>query len=117
MSLQANVLAWLARGERGLSSETIAFRAIGERARWESEPFDSDDFRRCLLLMERAPEVRAELPRIAELSPIWAKLVAHWDELTKLAYQEAKELGVDLADRPYLAKTHKRFVEVVRGES
>ena len=54
------ITTWLAVGERGLSSEAIALTALGERptgfrASW---PLDPSDLRRCLLLLEGAPEAR-----------------------------------------------------------
>lgn len=44
-------------------------------------PMDADDFRRCCLLLQRVPSLRAELSKVAATSPRWERLVAHWQTL------------------------------------
>ena len=53
-----NIATWLIEGERGLSSEAIARTALSGRPSGftESWPYDPSDLRRCLLLLEQAPE-------------------------------------------------------------
>lgn len=57
---------WLARGERGISSETIVSRLSGIPVgtyRWSSNyPHDPADFRRCELLLRWVPVARIGLP-------------------------------------------------------
>jgi len=79
---------WFARGEHGLSSETMFFVLTGEKGPLiESDrdpvhhPHDPSDFRRCRLLMEQVPEFQARLPELSSNSAVWAKLVANWDAL------------------------------------
>ena len=85
---------WLAVGERGLSSEAIALTALGERptgfrASW---PLDPSDLRRCLLLLEGAPEARETgLLVLAEWCSKWAALVNVWDRLSKTLRSEIGE--------------------------
>ncbi len=82
--LSPEAAAWLAGGERGVSSNTIFEHLTGISAvgKWGGGyPRDPDDFRRCRLLLERVPELVPLLPRMAEVSPVWAALVARWDEL------------------------------------
>lgn len=85
----ARIHAWLLKGERGLSSETMARAALGIRdPRYDRHPLDPDDLRRCMLLVDQAPEVRNAFPRIAQLSKTWAAIIAHWDELIALLREE-----------------------------
>ena len=78
------VADWLANGERGLSSETMAmWLAMGKLPKWHSHPLDPDDLDRCLKLLEWVPELRAELPRMAGVSRRWAALVANWDRIER----------------------------------
>lgn len=83
-SLSPEATAWLADGERGVSSNTIFEHLTGISAvgKWGGGyPRDPGDFRRCRLLLERVPELVPLLPRMAEVSPVWAALVAGWDSL------------------------------------
>ena len=83
-SLSPEATAWLAGGERGVSSNTMFEYLTGVKATrgWgRSHPHDPGDFRRCRLLLERVPELVPLLPRMAEVSPVWAALVAGWDSL------------------------------------
>ena len=82
---------WLAIGERGISSNAIALTTlgmhpIGHDAWW---PVDPADLRRCLLLLEQAPETREEgLLVLAERCPKWAALVNVWDLLSETLRSE-----------------------------
>ena len=55
--------AWLAKGDTGLSSETIALRMCGiPNGRYGiCYPHDGDDFGRCYRLLRLYPEWRARL--------------------------------------------------------
>lgn len=88
------LIAWLAGGERGSSSNTMVTHLTGLDAlgRWgdpKSYPHDPDDLHRCRLLLEQVPLLRLALPQMATCSPVWARLVAHWDELCGLMDSEA----------------------------
>lgn len=83
-SLSPEATAWLAGGERGVSSNTIFEHLTGVDATrgWgRGSPRDPGDFRRCRLLLERVPELVPLFPRMVEVSPVWAALVAGWDSL------------------------------------
>ena len=83
---------WLASGERGLSSEAIALTALGERPSRTPWPLDPEDLRRCLLLLEEAPESREDgLLVLAERCPKWASLVNVWDRLSESLRSEIGE--------------------------
>ena len=90
----ARIAAWLALGERGMSSEAIAITTLGAyvtgwRAAW---PLDPSDLRRCLLLIEQVPEARElGVDVLARRSPQWAALGDIWDDLAKTLRAEIDE--------------------------
>jgi hypothetical protein len=92
----ADVGAWLASWDTGISSKTIYHVLRGTP--WSGPfrpdvPHDPDDFGRCYRLLKVAPpEWRANLARVAERFPAWAPLVARWDDLTRL-YEEEEPTG------------------------
>lgn len=82
--MQQQIIKWLANGETGISSETMAF-IIGfdiTPKKW-GYPHDVSDFRRCFKLVEAAPEMRKHLHKMKTLSPIWADFAENWEELEK----------------------------------
>lgn len=83
---------WLAKGERGMSSESIVERLtgvpVGSRSRY-AWPHDPSDFRRCELLLRAVPQAREHFHLMADVSPTWARLVDAWDELVALGEEEA----------------------------
>ncbi len=94
--LSQGAIEWLAVGKQGLSSASLFFKATGVRPRVLRDdkeatyhPVDPADLNRCLLLIAMAPEIADALPRMREVSPEWAVLVDHWDELTTLFHEEA----------------------------
>ncbi|MDD2609407.1 MAG: hypothetical protein PHX60_06870 [Giesbergeria sp.] len=110
---QEAVIAWLANGETGLSSETMAFwLAFGVRKNDESYPHDPDDMDRCLKLLHHAPGLRERLPKMAEMSKIWAALVARWDEIEAL---QMYEIGLGWTKAQSAPKTYALMREVING--
>lgn len=96
---------WLARGERGLSSESIVEAITGERigqfARGVNHPHDPGDLRRCILLMEQVPLVGLVFKdAMRSKSPEWKALVAAWDDLVAL-FQEEQAENTGRAPRTY----------------
>lgn len=88
---------WLANGERGLSSNTIATKLSGIDCRWDgygktfySHPSDPADFKRCMKLLNQVPEFRTKLHEMKEVSDVWSKLVDNWDEFERLYYEECE---------------------------
>lgn len=82
--------AWLASDDTGISSKTMAAvlcEVHYDKREW-SHPYDPDDFGRCHRFLEAVPEARAKLALMGAASPVWAKLVQHWDELTALYLEE-----------------------------
>ncbi len=78
---------WLASGERGDSSNAIvkALTGLLPYSHWPTEPYDSSDFRRCEMLLRAVPSLRADMPHMAERSPVWARLVEAWDDIVAVA--------------------------------
>ena len=92
--LSAEAVSWLAAGERGLSSDTLFTATTGVdvlRRNGYNYPHDPADLRRCRLLLEQVPEVRANFRKVAHVHPVWEALVARWDELCTLMDGETPE--------------------------
>lgn len=93
--LNAKVLAWMAGGDTGLSSETIALW-ISQRltpARWGAwTPSDPADLGRCLRLLRSIPELRERFGEMSEASAAWAHMVTYWDEIEQSMIDE---VGID----------------------
>lgn len=92
-TLPSGAADWLRHGERGISSEAIFSHLtklpIGGGKWGPQVPLNPDDLRRCRLLLSAVPAFRARLSEMAELGPMWAALVEHWDELCALMDVEA----------------------------
>ncbi len=106
------IIEWLNTGKTGLSSKTMAYVALGHVPDYCWEPADPADLNRCLLLLESAPIVREFFPKIRELSPEWAAIIDHWDELEKLFLDEA---GRDWSKSKRAPKTFERMLQL-RGK-
>lgn len=80
---QNQLLNWLANGERGTSSDTLFTHLTGITAirGYQSHPLDPDDFRRCELLLRQVAGLREKLHHARQISPVWERLVQHWDEI------------------------------------
>ena len=102
----ARVAAWMASGERGLSSEAIAITTLGayptgQTAAW---PLDPSDLRRCLLLLDKVPEAREQgVEVLAKRYPKWAALAEIWDELSETL---RSEIGEDIPPRGSAPRTY-----------
>lgn len=83
--------AWLATGERGISSDAMFARLSGSVPRTTATPSDTADLRRCRLLLEQVPEFGTKFPMMADISPTWAALVQRWDELCTLMDAETPD--------------------------
>ena len=79
------ILGWMLSGEVGLSSRAIATVGLaggGPGTPYICYPLDPADLRRCLRLLDLAPSLRdVAFPRLAAASPVWAELIAVWDDL------------------------------------
>lgn len=105
---------WLARGERGISSEAIVEQLTGERVgrhfRGSDHPYDPSDLNRCVKLLDQHDLAKLVFPgAMADRSPEWAALDAAWDELTTLLREEqAEKTG-------RAPRTYARMREVLDG--
>lgn len=105
---------WLARGERGISSEAIVSHLTGETVGrnygFSDHPYDAGDFRRCERLLRDHPLARMAFPAMATRSREWATLVEHWDELVALMEEEVP--GVFEHPRGSAPRTSRRMSEL-----
>lgn len=89
--MNERVTQWLLTGRTGMSSKAIV--AVMEGATMErasgSYPLDPDDLGRCIALLDLVPEYRERLHEMGKISPVWAQLVTHWDEIERLYHEEA----------------------------
>lgn len=86
--LSEAAIQWLGVGERGASSDAMFLGLTGIRpidmvGEATAYPHDPDDLWRCRLLLEQVPELNSKLPDLRNISPIWVRLVASWDELCR----------------------------------
>jgi hypothetical protein len=81
---------WFLNGERGLSSNAMVAHIMGMGGHVD-HPYDPDDLRRCRLLVEQVPVIACSLSKMASCSPVWSRIVAHWDELCSLMDAEAPD--------------------------
>ena len=91
--MKDKILIWFATGETGISSKAMACAVADlppdvKWAKFGNHPSDPDDFNRCLKFLAAVPEARNHLDKVAALSPVWAKLVASWDELEQCFIDE-----------------------------
>ncbi|WP_150129310.1 hypothetical protein [Bosea sp. RAC05] len=79
---------WLENGETGNSSAAIFGWMTG---RWvkASHPLDTDDLRRCVLLLRRFPEWQERMLEMTELSPEWRAIATNWARLQAAFVAEA----------------------------
>lgn len=98
LDLPESVLSWIAKGERGTSSETIvaALWGLNLTGRWGwSHPHDPADLRRCLLLLRDSPETAARFQEMRTVSQEWRGLVDDWSMLERLFLEEAGDNGLE----------------------
>lgn len=80
---------WFVNGDTGLSSGTLAlWLSEGKRANRVSHPLDTADFKRCVLLLESVPGLRANLHTLPQLSKEWAALYDNWRVLEETLHKE-----------------------------
>lgn len=86
---QQKALNWLANGETGTSSKTMAFwLAFSIKMDDGNHPLDPADFDRCLRLLEWVPELRPQISQMSLLGRHWSALIASWDAVEQCHLQE-----------------------------
>ena len=95
------LITWIRNGNRGPSSEAIvdhlARHPIALASQASRHPHDPADLRRCVLLLDAVPTLRPLMPRMADVSPERAALVARWDEL-EASLRREMAVGYDDTD-------------------
>jgi hypothetical protein len=106
--IPSTAIAWLAHGERGVSSEAIFSYLTGGPINGRlSPPYDTGDLRRCRRLLHAVPEFAARIGEMRNVSSQWAALVDRWDELCALMDEnpsDAYALMCELIDGTKRAK-------------
>lgn len=111
--MKDKILEWLVNGHVGVSSKAMACAAAGiplERDPFGNHPYDPDDFNRCLLLIERVPEIKDHMDKIAGISEAWARLVENWDEIEKTFIEE---VGLNWSKGRCASKTYELMKNVL----
>lgn len=90
MDIKSEILNWLANGEVGMSSKTIAYKMAGivYNDSYGAHPLDPSDFKRCLKLVNMIPEIRPRLDEMRAVSKYWNALIENWDKLEKCFMDE-----------------------------
>jgi hypothetical protein len=94
---------WLANGERGLSSNTMAtilseMRCMTGTWMPNQHPHDPSDFIRCEKLLQRVPEFALRFNLMKSVSPQWKVLVENWEAI-RLAINIDCQTGYNLIQR------------------
>jgi len=111
--MRDKILNWFVSGKVGLSSKTMACEVVGlpQDKNWGiCHPLDPDDFNRCLLLLKDVPEVRDHFDKIAQLSDVWASIIARWDVIEKCFIDE---VGFDWSKGNKASKTYNLMQEII----
>lgn len=116
--LSEQAIRWLACGRRGRSSNAIFKRLTGfpkylmfEGAEdTNPHPNDPADFVRCRLLLEQVPEFAPRIGEMADVSPVWGRLIGAWGELCALMDEECPDWRQGGWSVP---RTYRRMRELV----
>ncbi len=90
------VRTWLANGGSGISAKSLALTLLfRNRSFNHGIPSDSDDFERCLRLVQEVPELRKRLPEMIVLTEgqthwygsdiNWEFFILNWEKLEKMS--------------------------------
>ncbi|EOX1582324.1 hypothetical protein [Vibrio cholerae] len=111
-SVLLKILTWLAKDNTGLSSEFMAFTAVGiEPKRVGCYPHDPADFNRCLVLIDRVPEIKNCFALIAQSNRQWAAIIKNWDLIEQTFLDEA---GFNWSKYHHATKTYELMQQVLK---
>lgn len=104
-SYKDDLMRWLASGQRGISSNTIATHlsgidCIGEYGHMD-HPYDPADFIRCQKLLDAVPWFKNNMHLMRDASEEWAMLVDHWEEIANLIKLDLKETAGKRCPKAY----------------
>lgn len=104
-SPSSRIIRWMATGDTGISSETLAAAYQGVENCWapSNYPHDGGDFGRCYRLLLAVPEVRDGFTFLARTNEVWERLIGRWNDIQH-AYLE------DLADPARRVRRGRRWV-------
>jgi hypothetical protein len=110
---------WIRSGEHGLSSLAIVNHLVPGAIPPHLEPTtdyprDPSDFARCRKLLDSVPELVPLLPKMAELSSVWAGLVGNWHFLCGYMDEENPHWR---EGRGSNIKTYVRMREIIEGKT
>lgn len=84
-SIEMRALHWATGRDTGSSSKAILAVMTGAKpASRHDYPCDGGDLGRCLRLLDLIPEWKPRMGEMRTVSPQWAALVDHWDELDRM---------------------------------
>jgi hypothetical protein len=107
--LTENAMKWLMNGRIGLSSKAMLAAALDLESTGDY-PHDPSDLNRCLLMLNQVPEARLSFDKISALTPVWGRLIEHWDEMERTFIDEA---GLDWTKSTKAPKTYKLMQDVI----
>jgi len=115
--IKTKILQWFATGERGISSEAIAYQMAGIKngRKWNIHPSDPDDFKRCLKLVNLIPEIRLRLDEMRQVSAEWNALVENWKAVEDCFMGEVAEWLTDEYSPKGASKTYKLMDEIYKA--
>jgi hypothetical protein len=81
---------WIASGDTGTSSLSLCAIALGECKHQMYSPADPADFGRCYRFLNLLTRSEGDdvLSRAGKLNQRWERIVANWDELSRLYREE-----------------------------
>ncbi len=109
------ILEWSAKGNIGVSSNTILFAITGKTVYGNNRdiPGDWADFNRCMELIKSVEIIEKNLPIVAEIYPKWIPIIREWDKLVE-AWRTRKglyELLNSLRDECYICDGYVKISE------
>jgi len=87
---------WILKGERGVSSNTIATVLTGSNCMSGAKmchPYDPADFIRCARLLAQVPVFAVRINEMKEVSPQWRALVENWDAIVAAINSDMDTFG------------------------
>ena len=113
----SQAMHWLVNGSTGLSSKCLLATIIhGQpiQGGWNAtfHPRDPSDLKRCISLLDAAPEIRKHLHVMQKVSKEWNVLIKHWADL-EATFKE--ELQVNPNKAPLTLKFMRELFSGLEG--